>query len=151
MESVDSVVSVFYCLARVKTLKSTGENPFGCVDTDQMLYFVSTKHVACLNAEDSRTRVQLSSPPPLKTIKMVFSFPTQTAFKILLFNISGNVRVFQAPVFLGLIRQSPFRYVYFWIFPSISIFGYIWLHIWLHGFLRFRGFFGGEKRAEILL
>ncbi len=65
----------FLLLVRVKTLKLTGENPFDCVDTDQMLYFVSTKHVACLNVEDSRTRVQLSSPPPLKAIKMAFSFP----------------------------------------------------------------------------
>jgi len=29
--------------------------------------------------------------------------------------------------------------------PGISWYFNLWLHIWLHGFLRFGGFFGGEK------
>ena len=38
------------------------------------MYFASTKYVAGLNAEDLRTRVRLSSPPPFLLLKLIFSY-----------------------------------------------------------------------------
>jgi len=41
------------------------------------------------------------------------------------FNIIGKCRSISNPRVSWLIRQSPFRWVYVWVFPDISIFGYI--------------------------
>ncbi|MCZ0933406.1 MAG: hypothetical protein OXJ52_09695, partial [Oligoflexia bacterium] len=46
-----------------------------------------------------------------------------------------------SPCVSWLIRQSPFCCVYVWVFLSISILGYMGLHIWLHGFLSWLGAF----------
>ena len=66
MQGVDYAVSVFYRFIRVKTLKFTGKTPSCRVGAGGLAALASTKYVACLNAEDLRTRVRLSSPPPSK-------------------------------------------------------------------------------------